>query len=82
MWASYASDPRNPACTHPARDPSFEVHRKAPQRRPDVTLPLAHLPRAQHATATLPARLGEGMQITAIQQGFHLRRRNSEPAPR
>ena len=76
MWASYASDPRNPACTHPARDPSFEVHRKAPQRRPDVTLPLSHVPRTQRATATLPARLEEGMQVRGIQEGMHVRRQS------
>lgn len=55
MWASCASDTRDSASTHPAREPSFEGHRTAPLRRPDVTLPLTHLPRAQHATATLSA---------------------------
>ena len=81
MWASCASDTRNPACARPAREPSFEVHRTAPQRRPDVTLPLSHVPRAQHATATLPARLEEGLQIRGIQEGMHVRRQRGEAAP-
>lgn len=39
------------------------------QRRSDISFLLAHLLRAQNATATLPARLGDGMRISGTQQG-------------
>ena len=81
MWASCASDTRDPACTRPAASPLSRFTARRRSGVPTSTLPLAHLPLAQRTTATLPAWLAERMQITAIQQGFQVRPRSDNPAP-
>ena len=81
MWASCASDTRDPACTRPAASPLSRFTARRRSGVPTSTLPLAHLPLAQRTTATLPAWLAERMQITAIQQRFHVRPRSDNPAP-